>query len=372
MKSHYINYFLLIVLLILCSGQVMENEKAAVLARKSTDAIYNMDFKEAGQYIRQMEAQIPQHPAIPLMKAYRIYWEKMPIAPDSKTWQEYHGYLEKAVELSNKMLEEKPEEPEAIFYALSAHSLMTKFYGDEHKFTKALGESKRTYKYLKKGFDMGEQNPEFYFYTGLYNFYREQYPESHPVVKPFVWVFMDGNKEKGIEELKIAAEKALITRPEAYKYLGIIYMNYLFQPAKALPYTKKLITLYPKNNYFRSMYVENLLELSEYKQAAPEIARLLKSDNPLYKVNGQTFKGLYYEKYANDPEMAQQYYLQAKHDGEKLPFSGKKYLSHTYTGLARIAISRDQPQQAREYYEKALEYAQYEKTKMEAENYLKQ
>ena len=68
---------------------------------------------------------------------------------------------------------------------------------------------------MKTGFDLMHKNPEFYYTTGLYNYYREQYPESHPGYKTVVWVLAGGDKEKGLQLLHKASKEALFTKTEA-------------------------------------------------------------------------------------------------------------------------------------------------------------
>ncbi|MEZ0611599.1 hypothetical protein ACAW74_24015 [Fibrella sp. WM1] len=46
---------------------------------------------------------------------------------------------------------------------------------------KAVGESRKAYVYMKDGFQLMDKNVEFYFSTGLYNYYVERYPIGHSV-----------------------------------------------------------------------------------------------------------------------------------------------------------------------------------------------
>ena len=186
-----------------------------------------------------------------------------------------------------------------IFFAMSAHGLLGEYYADKGYIMKAVGEGYNAYTLLKKGFDFVDEYPEFLFATGLYNFFRESYPEKYPVYKPLVMFFHDGNKELGISQLKRATETAILTKVEAFVYLSYIYLRYDYNPSKAQKYLSRLCLLYPNNYYAKAKYLESLANPKDFILAPLDmIHELLIHENPYYKLAGSIFLG-YYEEVVN-------------------------------------------------------------------------
>ena len=61
---------------------------------------------------------------------------------------------------------------------------------------------------------------DFYFFTGVYNYYREAYPEAYPVYKPLALLFPKGSKTKGLEDLLIASKNSIFLKAEAFSFLS--------------------------------------------------------------------------------------------------------------------------------------------------------
>ena len=112
------------------------------------------------------------------------------------------------------------------------------------------------YSFMKKGFDLTEEYREFNFPVGMYNYYREKYPELHPVYKPFMFFFRNGDVSKGLRQLERSVKENVFTKPEAGMFLVHIYLYYENNPAAALKIiqqvkrfsseviTKKIVSVY--------------------------------------------------------------------------------------------------------------------------------
>jgi len=210
---------------------LLENKEAMDLIKKGTFHIYNTDYKKAKVYIDQLQKLLPKHPAAPMMYALNINWSQFPLETDTDEFAALKNHLLTALERTEVKLEKDEDDIEGIFFAMAIHSWLAQFYDEDGSTFKALGSAKRAYNYMKKGFDLTDRSPEFYFSTGLYNYYRVQYPESNPVYKPFMWFFRNGDKALGLKQLKIASAKALFTRAEASMYLA-----HLICDMKRIPY----------------------------------------------------------------------------------------------------------------------------------------
>lgn len=364
-------FFVLCLFTIKVIGQspIMENEEAMALIKKATFHIYNTENQQAIGYINKLQDLLPNYPAAPMMHALNINWSHFPLDTESKEFASLKKHLLTSLERTEEILDKDDENIEGIFFAMSIHSWLAQFYDEAGSTFKALSSAKKAYHYMKKGFDLTDQSAEFYFSTGLFNYYRVQYPESNPVYKPFMWFFRSGDKALGIKQLKIASQQALFTKSEAAMYLAHLYLRYEKDPISALTYSRSLIKSFPKNPVFKVNYVEALLEARRYAEAKLIIEGLLGLPEPFFRMSAEIFHGMYLEKHMKELTKAKAFYLKGIDAGASLGDKAENRLSFAYAGLARIAHKEGDQEQALTYYKKASKLAQYRTIKEEAKAY---
>jgi tetratricopeptide (TPR) repeat protein len=298
-------------------------------------------------------------------------WKNFPIDPKLPAYQTYQQYLKETLERTKNTFGEDTDNPEGIFFALSAHSYLALVASEERDFMKALGESKRTYGYMKKGFDLMSKYPEFYFTTGLYNYYVVEYPENHPVIKPFMLFFANGDKALGLKQMEQSINTGTFTRTEAAYWLAHIYIKHELKPLKAVQLTGQLINKYPDNVQYMMRHTEMLIATGKYDQAQPYIKQLLAHQNKMIKSSGYIFMGLIQEKQIKNYAIARAHFQHAfKLSPPDRRFT-MDYYALAYAAMARMSNKEGNRQAAKEYYKKVLDLAEYEGTIHEAKSYLK-
>lgn len=352
---------------------LLQDSAALEQVKEITNSIYNNQHQEVKEKLQQLSQEVPaSHPVFPLLNALNLYWKEAPMHSGSPSFTAFISYLQETVNSSNQYLNRKQDEILVNFLALSAHGLLTRFHADEGDYMAAVGEAKEAYALMKKGFDLSEQYSEFYFPVGLYNYYREKYPELHPVYKPFSFFFRGGDIRKGLEQLQYAARHNVFSKPEAGAFLVHIYLYYENNPAAALKNIQQLQEEYPNNRFFKAQLAEVYLANGMYSKAVPHINFLLKQNDPYYKMAGYLFKGIYMEKKEREPEQAKRSYDNALQTGVNIGPIANVYNSMAYAGLARYHHQKNETKKAKEAYKKALALASYEyPVKKEAEEYLK-
>lgn len=367
-KYYLVGFVLVLLQAPYLRGQILNDTPTQQLILASLDKVYNYEFREAAELAQRVKAKYPTHPVNSLLLATQLYWQYLPLGNNPKAKQQYVATLNQCLKQGESL--KGKHDLEANFFLLAAHSYLAMQESDEGNFMKALGEAKRAYSYMKKGFELTDKNPEFYFSTGLYNYYVEEYPEDHPIVKPFMLFFQDGNRTKGLQQLELGYRKAIFTRTESAYYLVYIYLKPENRPDKALTYTNLLHNQYPNNPLYLTRHAEALVLAGKYAEAQPHAQELIKMSGIIFPVAGRIFEGIVQEKYhKNDKQAAAQYQAALK-----LPFDERfteDYHAMAYCGLARIAHRANNKAQAREYYKKALDIAEYKSTIAEAKAYLK-
>jgi hypothetical protein len=365
----------IVVLLVMAWGNVFAQQlfierKAEVdLTKKALDQIYNFQFNEAEKNMQSLEEQFGNRPGLNLLKALHIYWKNLPLNKGSDGYKKYEELLNLTARQAEDLLKKDKNDVEGIFFTLAAYGNLAAFYADEASYMKALNHARKAYAPLKKGFELKEEFAEFYFTTGLYNYYREIYPEKYPIYKPFIWLFQSGDKRLGINQIKIASSIALFTKAEADSYLFHIHLRYEKNPAAAMPYSRKLHEAYPANLLFQAYHAESLVFGQKYKDAERLVENLVSSEMPFYKIPGHIFRGMLLEKYHHNLKDAEDAYLTALELADADNFEFKYYKSLAWSGLARIADHHGDNNKAKEYYSRSLKLTSYDIVSDEAKEY---
>ncbi|GAB3313966.1 hypothetical protein GCM10027299_01520 [Larkinella ripae] len=362
--------FLFLLAPLLGRAQLLDDAGIQQVILKATDKIYNYEFEEAEEYIRAVKAKYPQHPVVPVMKAIQLYWQYLPLHENKTATTQYMSYLNQGIALSKKLLERNENDPEGVFFSLASHGYLAMKYHYDNEMMKAVGEAQKAYSYLRKGFKLMEKNPEFYFSTGLYNYYIERYPMDHSMAKPLLIFFQSGDMALGIRQMETAIRRGIFTRTETAIYLGHIYLEHESQPAKAANVMKPLADKYPQNPLFNLGTAESLMQAGRYREAQLYVERLEKFPQKFLAMPVKVMQGMAEEKLNGNLKAAAENYQNAVRMPHDEVFT-KEFVAHAYSGLARIAAQTGDRNRAKSMYKKALSVAGYKSTIREAKTYLK-
>ncbi|MCC5919624.1 MAG: hypothetical protein LAT68_05035 [Cyclobacteriaceae bacterium] len=261
---------------------IYNSETAKETIRPVLTQIYSGDFQSAEKMIKGLEAKFSGHPLIPFLRAMLMQNKYYPLKADHPQSEKYVKYLYETITNADR-LKDKPEfEYELPFFYLSAYGYLAKHYGDQGSYTSAISRAQKAYDQLKKGFELTDVFAEYYFSTGLYQYYREKYPEVHPIYKSMVWVFPSGDKANGLKNIKIARDEAIFTSTEATIYLGHLYMRYENEPSKSFKYYRELTEDFPKNQVFAMSYCENLWLLGRHAELKDAMMVMKDSENAYF------------------------------------------------------------------------------------------
>lgn len=348
-----------------------ERKEEVAITKKALDQIYNFNFDSAEATISALQTRTGEHPAISLLHALHVYWKNLPLEKGSDAYFTYQKLLNKTAEQAEDYLAKDDENLEGVFFSLAAYGYLASFYAEEGSILKAIDHARKAYSSLKKGFKLKEEFNEFYFTTGLYNYYREKYPENHPAYKSFAWIFASGDKKLGLDQLRTAATEALFTGVEAFYYLFHIHLRYEKDPEAAMGFSRKLVEKHPGNLAFQAYHAEALAATGHYTEAGKIAQRLIDSNHNFYLLPGSLLTGIVLEKRDQEYELAEEYYRRAIEITKNAGFDTNHYASMAWAGLARIEDRRGNKSKAREYYSKALQLSGYDIVTDEAKEYLR-
>ena len=363
------------ILLFLCFSassfaQLLNDNDSKQFIIRGLDKLYNYEFKEADTYFQNVKVKYPKHPVTPLLSALQVQWQNLPLEQNPKALAQYLALLEKCIVSAEILLQDPSKKAEAIFFLTASHGYIALVLNYKKEQVKAANEARKAYGYLKDGKQLTDKNPEFLFTSGLYNFYRIQYPETHPIVKPVMFFFENGNKKLGIQQLEQCVQKSVFSRIEAAFYLTGLYLKYESNYPKALVYSNWLHERYPNNLIYTMRHAETLIMNGKIDDAMPIIQQLKRTNDKVYLLAGSLFEGLVNEKFKKNDKAAIEQYVNVLKMQPNDRYT-TDYFAMAYAGLARISIRSGNNKRAEELYRRCLEYAEYKSTVNEANNFLK-
>lgn len=352
----------------LANAQFLEDKESHHFVIKGLDAIYNQDFEKATLALQPIYQKYSEHPVSYLLKATALFWKYQPIEANLSKSKEYLNLLEECKRRAERLAKTDRYKAEATFYLLSSHGFIARVHHHNHDYIKAALEAKAAYSYLKDGFELVDQNPDFLFTNGLYLFYREQYPETHPQIKPIIYFFKGGSKVNGLKALNAAGQKALFSKVEARNYLGGIYLKYENRNAEALSIYRSLVAKYPRNSDFYLRYVQSLVANDDLDAAEKAVEKLRLFSGSDQKMGYLLFRGLIAEKREN-PESAKSYYEKVIAFNANGGYADD-FLSMAKLGLGKLSFFEGKKSEAEELLEDALAMAEYNWVRSESEKFL--
>lgn len=339
-------------------AQFLSDDKARENTLKGLDYIYNFEFDKAEQILQPIKAKYVGHPVVHLLNALQIQNQFVPIEKHPAAYKNYLSELGHC-EQKAKVYYKKPAfKTESVYFLLASEGLLalSDVYQKEYL---AMGViAKRAYGNFQESQKIKSQSSEFLFSSGLYNYYREAYPETHPATRSIFYFFDKGNKKLGIQELEASAKNSVFSRIEAQTFLIHILIKYESNFKKALQYSSALYAKYPNNPLFLISEIECRILNKEYERAAKLNQILLKKTDAVAKTSAFTFEGYLDEHFTEDQSQAKINYAKAL----KIEADDRTTLDYhamAYLGLGNIFKKENNNAKAKTMYKECLKIAQY-------------
>jgi len=343
-----------------CQIRLLESNDVLDEIKRSLSHLYNYQFTEARSSLSLIRDKADGHPSIPFLEALIIYWENYPMTIDNPDTPEFLLRVEEAYNSAGQLLKTDPDDLEGIFFDLFGKAFYVMFWADNGKPGKVLPYLSVMYKQTIAGFTLKESFNEFYFTTGLYNYYITAYPEKHPSYKPIAMLFRKGDKEEGLRQLEYCAENAVFLRVEARFFLSFIYLSYENNVRKASEYASMLYREFPGNSFYTGLYAQILMLDNKFPLAEVLIKNLDKKDNNFSSMQAFVLRGIYLEKYKKDYEAAFSEYQKGLELSQKYGPLTKDYTALSLMGIGRYYKRNANLSAASGYYKMAKNTCSYD------------
>ena len=343
------------------NAQMLKDTASLNLLRKGIDYVYNFQFSDANDVYRKISHSYPENQIVYLFKGMITYWENYPLVLTSSARASYENDIRKCIELCEKK-NDAANEAEILLSDLCARGLLLLFYADNDLSMDVFPLATSTYPYIRRSFNFTSVYSDFFFFTGLYNYYRDAYPEAHPIYKALTFLFPKGEKAKGLKELQIAAKNSILLKAEASSFLSGICLSFENNYKQASYYSKSLHELYPSNLEYTGEYVKNLLLIKQYDEAERLImSPVTNSGNKYFQAQISIFNGILQEKKYHNYKLAEEEYVNGARNISLFGDYGNEFAAYAYFGLSRISDVNGDKQHKKTYRKIALKLAEYKK-----------
>ena len=341
------------------NAQILRDSSSLSLVKVTIDDIYNLRFSAAHEVLRKLNLSYPGHPVIYVLKGMITYWENYPLISSSPARVSFENDLLKCIELCDEK-HNPADAAEFLLANLSARGLLLLFYTDNNINKEVIPLAVSTYQYIRRSFDYISYYTDFYFFTGLYNYYRVAYPEAYPVYKSLAFLFPKGDRIKGLNDLHTAAANSLLFKAEASSFLSAICLSFENNYEQAYEHSKYLHELYPSNIQYLSMFIKNLLLIKQYDEAESHLKYMDSLNGNSYnRAQLAIFSGILQEKKYHNNKMAENYYLKGINEMLTFGYLGNDFAAYGYFGLSRISKLNNDDISSKTYLKKAIEMADF-------------
>lgn len=273
--------------------------------------------------------------------------------------------------LFENKIDEHPNEIVYLVYYGSLKGMSARINLAESNYMKAFNESWQAINLIEKAHKINPKYWDVFLPLGSYNFYGGVMADHYSVID---WIYNSNKKRKlGIEQLTIAYEKGVGAKWEAGRILLLIHIHETKNYEKAYKIGKKLVTQFPNNLEFKSLYIELLIYLDEIKKTEELLDKYSKSYENISRKGKQIWK--IREKYLNAVfNMKKGNHKDAKKsflfviENYNLEFQWFKVLS--YLKIGQIYDLNDQREKAKKYYQSAIDTKETTQAVKEAKEYL--
>jgi len=218
------------------------------LLRDGLNQMYRYDLREADESFDELVRRFPEHPIGYMHKAEVVWWHALRDNKNPKLEADFERYTELAINKGHSLLKKDPKDFYALLYVAGAYGNRTRYNVYVNKsYYRAMRAGIKGFEFVGPAQALRPNYADCLIGSGAYNYFAGSIPT---LMKIFTWMFTQGgDKEKGIQQLEVAAQKGEYGQIAARMVLlGVYYNEKRFDDYQRL--TSELIEQFPTNPVF--------------------------------------------------------------------------------------------------------------------------
>jgi len=218
------------------------------LLRNGLNKMYSYDLQEADECFDELVRRFPEHPIGYMHKGEVVWWHALRDNKNARLEEDFERYTEIAIGKGHGLLKKDPKNFYSLLYVAGAYGNRTRYNVYVNKsYYRAMRAGIKGYDFVRPAQALRPNYMDCLIGTGAYNYFAGSIPT---LMKIFSWMFTQGgDKDKGIQQLELAAQKGEYGQIAAKMVLlGVYYNEKRFDDYQRL--TSGLIEQFPTNPVF--------------------------------------------------------------------------------------------------------------------------
>ncbi len=368
---------IIITLLVFNQDYFAQDQKFDSLITAGIDQIYSIKFNQARSTFALVKRNYPQHPAGDFFTAMITWWQILLDLENEEFDDLFEDQLEIVIDQCDDILDNDPKNVDAYFFKGGSLGFRGRLYSIRGDWLDAAADGKDALPLVFTAYELDSTNVDVKLGFGIYDYFAAVIPEKYPMVQPLMFFFPEGNKEKGIEELKTVAEKGKYAKYEAQYFL--MTLNYSFErnDKECFKYAKMLSDKFPDNPRFQSFLgrinvrMNNLPTAVEiFRDVLNKADRNLTGYNDKVKREAHYYIGLNYMR-SDSLDLALQHFNKCEQISRKVDDDEESgFLINAVLYLGEIYDLKGERNKAIQNYEEVLDFREFGNSHDRAEEYL--
>ncbi|MBZ0178629.1 MAG: hypothetical protein K8F36_04995 [Melioribacteraceae bacterium] len=255
-----------ILILIIASTSIFGSVSLDSVDNKILNYTYNNETSKAAQLISERIKKYPGNPKYYFLELGNDIMHSIVLvngAAAERKFQVRDSLNNLAIEKAEKyldMFEDNAETLEDKFYVGGFHGYLARFYGLDRSYMSAFSSAKSGQRIME---DILEENPDFndaYLLLGMSYYFADRLSGFIGFVAGILG--LSGDRDKGIDYIKRAADKGELSFAQAAISLVEIYTRLEDNEYPAFPYFEKFLKKFPNSSYMINWYCRELLDLN--------------------------------------------------------------------------------------------------------------
>ena len=238
------------------------------------ESLYNFKFKTAEKIFNGLIKNYPDSPAGYHYRSLSYLWFYLDSKQDSD-YDNFFAYTDTAIEKANQILEKDTTDEFTLYLLGSVYANRTFAFTRDENYFDAIFSASKFYSYFSELLDLDSLYYDAFMGKGLYNFAISQAPQT------WSWALnisgMTGDKQAGLNYLKIASKKGQLSKIDAQFYLSQIDAEFLLEYSEAKSILDYLNSRFPDNLLFRYSRGNLYLKKFELNNASREFKSVFNS-----------------------------------------------------------------------------------------------
>jgi hypothetical protein len=237
--------------------------------------MYHYDLNAADKKFDELIRRFPEHPIGYMHRAMVIWWRALCDRKNKSLEEAFDRYIDEAIAKGQAILNKDQNDFYARLYTAASYGNRTRFKATiTRNYFGALRSGLKGHEHNKEASALRKDYADCLIGTGAYNYFTGSLPV---VIKPFAWMIgARGDKDKGIAQLELAAQKGEYGQTEAKTVLlGIYFNEKRFEDYKEL--LINLVNQYPANPVFYLKLADFFIDQKNLDEGIQFFSELVKS-----------------------------------------------------------------------------------------------